>query len=229
MSRRPGAPATPSARRDPLTRERVLDRALRMADEDGLEGMSMRRLGQALGVEAMTLYHHVGRKEQLVAALVDRVYAEVAQPGPGRPWQTAVREIAVSAHEVFGRHPWAPTFAGGLGSVGRHQLGYMDTLLQRLRDAGFSPILTHHAYHALDSHIVGSILWAAGYERAARRQPDMAVRALEVLPLAEYPAMAEHIEQHVSGAAARGTPTFEFGLDLILDGLERLLESGPPS
>lgn len=197
---------------------------MRLADDEGLEGMSMRRLGQALGVEAMTLYHHVGRKDQLIAMLLDRVYAEIEPAGPGMDWRSAIRRTAISAHETFRRHPWAIGYFGGTGSVGRFQLAYMDALLQRLRDAGFSPILAHHAYHVLDSHIVGSILWAAGYERAARSEPDMAARAMEVLPLADYPAMAEHVEQHVSGAAARGIPTFDFGLDLILDGLERALE-----
>ncbi|MEX1171882.1 MAG: TetR/AcrR family transcriptional regulator [Chloroflexota bacterium] len=210
-------------RRAPLTRDRVLEAAMNLADDQGLDGMSMRRLGQALGVEAMTLYHHVGRKDELVGALVDRVYAEIERPDPALDWRAAVRRSSISAHDVFRRHPWATTFVGGLESIGRHQLAYMDGLLQRLREAGFSPILTHHAYHVLDSHIVGSILWAAGYEQAARREPDMATRALSVLPLADYPAMAEHVEQHISGAAARGIPTFEFGLDLILDGLEGLL------
>jgi AcrR family transcriptional regulator len=211
------------ARRSPLTRERVFEAAMRLADADGLEGMSMRRLGQALGVEAMTLYHHVGRKEQLIGALLERVYAEIEPADPTSDWRSAIHRSAVSAHHAFGRHPWAIGYFGGIGSVGRFQLAYMDALLQRLRDAGFSPILTHHAYHVLDSHIVGSILWAAGYEQAARREPDMAARAMDVLPLADYPAMAEHVEQHISGAAARGVPTFDFGLDLILDGLERLL------
>lgn len=207
----------------PLTRERVIDAAMELADQDGLEGLTMRRLGAQLGVEAMTLYHHVGRKDRLMAALIDRAYAEIVLPDASLPWRPALRSTVVSAHAVFRRHPWAAAFVGGLGSVGRHQLAYMDAVLSTLRTAGFSPILTHHAYHVLDGHIVGSVLWAAGYERAARIEPDMAVRALEVLPLGDYPAMAEHVEQHVSGAAARDVPTFDFGLDLILDGLERLL------
>lgn len=223
MPRAPRLRDPSSARRAPLTRERVLDAAMRLADQEGLDGLSMRRLGQALGVEAMTLYHHVGRKEQLLGALLDRVYAEIEPADLATDWRPAVRRAAMSAHEAFRRHPWAIGYFGGIGSVGRFQLAYMDALLQGLRDAGFSAILTHHAYHVLDSHIVGSILWAAGYEQAARREPDMAARAMDVLPLADYPAMAEHVEQHVSGAAARGIPTFEFGLDLILDGLERLL------
>ena len=223
----PGSPDRST--RAPLTRDRVVDAAMELVDRDGLEALSMRRLGQALGVEAMTLYHHVGRKDRLMAALVDRIYAEIDLPPPATPWRAAVRETARSAHDVFARHPWAPGSFGGLGSVGRHQLAYMDALLRCLREAGFSPMLTHHAYHALDSHIVGSILWAAAYARAARVEPDMATQALDVLPLDDYPAMAEHIEQHVSGAAARGVPTFDFGLDLILDGLERLLEAEAPS
>src|SRR5215208_2263294 len=153
--------------REPLSRERVLDAALRLADESGIDSLSMRKLAAELGVEAMSLYNHVANKGDLFDAIVDRVVSEIELPDDGA-WDEAVRRCAVSAHAAFLRHPWACSLVLSPSRMPDPRakparLVYMEWLLRRLRDAGFSPALTYHAYHALDSHIVGFTLWELGH------------------------------------------------------------------
>jgi AcrR family transcriptional regulator len=211
--------------RPPLTRERVLRAAMELADRDGIEALTMRRLGQELGVEAMTLYYHVGRKDALLGAIVDLAYGEIEPPDPALAWRTGLRRSAISAHDVLLRHPWATRVTGGGPDViGPGRVRYMEGLLARLRSAGFSAEMTHHAYHALDCHIVGYTLWEAGYDILADELPDLARSALRQLSAGGYPALTEHIEWHLAPSTGGGTSEFEFGLDLILDGLERILE-----
>src|SRR5947209_8441840 len=147
--------------RTPLNRDRVLAAALGLADEAGIEALTMRKLGQALGVEAMSLYNHVANKDDLLAGMVDRVAGEIELPPAGGDWAAAVRVSAISAHAALERHPWATTLMMSRGGPAR--MRYMDALLRRLREAGFSPELTYHAYHALDAHIFGFSLWEAGH------------------------------------------------------------------
>ncbi len=207
--------------RPPLSRARVLETGIALADRDGIEGLSMRRLAQELGVEAMSLYHYVARKSDLLEAMLDSVYAEMERPsevGDGRP---AIRATALSAHHVLLRHPWACGLLMSPSSPSPARLAWMDSVLGRLRQAGFTPELTHHAYHALDSHIVGFTLWVLPYLAIARERPDVAERFLREIPLADLPWLAEHIEYHADDKAG-DTSEFDFGLDLLLDGLERL-------
>jgi AcrR family transcriptional regulator len=188
----------------------------------------MRRLAATLGVEAMTLYYHVRNKDDLLRGIMDLVFGEYELPRSGIPWRDAVRGVAVSAHAALMRHPWAAELSFKVGpSPARFQ--WMEALLGTLRGAGFSPAMTHHAYHALDSHIVGFTLWVVGMPEDDAELPEMARRVLDTFPVDELPHLAEHIQQHI-------TPTddireFEFGLDLLLDGLERILDSGgsPPT
>lgn len=209
--------------REPLTRERVLEAAMRLADEHGIESLTMRRLGQALGVEAMTLYYHVGRKDELLAGIVDRAYAEIEPPPADLPWREALRRCAISAHEVLRRHPWATRVVVGGNAVGAGRTRYMEGILRTLRDAGFSARMTHLAYHALDSHIVGFTLWAAGYSAVAQELPDLAQRAMRALPADRYPHLVEHIRYHLAGPDEDAPGEFEFALDLLLDGLAGML------
>ncbi len=219
-ARDPGSGGEP---RIPLTRERVLGAAIDLADASGIEALTMRRLAQALGVEAMTLYHYVDRKDDLRDRIVDIVVSEIELPPAGTHWKVAVRTTAVSAHAVLMRHKWA---AGQMLSVRVRpaRLRYMNSILGSLREGGFSPAMTHHAYHALDSHILGFTLWVVGIGAASEDLPGLAGSFLESLPVNEYPWLAEHIEQHL-GPRPDEISEFEFGLDLILDGLERLKEA----
>jgi len=215
--------------RVPLSRERVLHAAIGLADEGGIESLTMRKLARELGVEAMSLYNHVANKGDLVDGIVDLVVGEIDLPSTADDWEVAIRECAISAHEAFLRHPWAcslvmsPTTARG-ARVPR--LRYMEWLLRQLRDAGFSPELTYHAYHALDGHILGFTLWQLGHSAAAleiggaQDFADFAGKFLQELRAGDYPYLAEHVEQHIT-ASGDGESEFEFGLGLILDGLKR--------
>jgi AcrR family transcriptional regulator len=190
----------------------------------------MRKLAQALGVEAMSLYNHVANKGDLVDGIVDLVVSEIELPSAAQDWDVAVRECAISAHEAFLRHPWACGLVISSTTpriAGNPRLRYIEWLLSRLREAGFSPELTYHAYHALDSHILGFTLWQLGHSAAAeafrgeKDLADFAANVLRQLRAGDYPYLAEHAEQHLTAPNDDGAREFEFGLDLILDGLKR--------
>ena len=220
MAGSPGALAQP---REPLSKDRVLRAAMELADRDGIEALSMRRLAAALGVEAMSLYYYVKRKHDILDGIVDLALSEVQLASGGSDWKSAVRLSAISYHDTLRRHRWV-TSVPISGEASMAQLRYMDALLKRLRQAGLSPELTHHAYHALDSHVVGSALWQARVP--PKEELDiLATDVLRQLPADGYPDLVLHIQQHLSGAA-RGMKFFEFGLDLILDGIDRLRGAG---
>jgi AcrR family transcriptional regulator len=216
--------------RKPLSRERVLDAAVRLADDGGIEALSMRRLARELGVEAMSLYNHVESKADLVDGMVDLVVAEIALPADEPEWDVAIRKCAISAHDAFVQHPWACSLVIGPGAtrtLPMPRLRYMEWLLGRLRDAGFSAELTYHAYHVLDAHVVGFTLWQLGHEAGARTiagstdLDEFMAGLIARLRTEGFPNLAEHGEQHLSPPDDRSA--FEFGLDLILDGLARAL------
>ncbi len=213
--------------RPPLTRDRVVDAALSLADREGIAALTMRRLAADLGVEAMTLYHHVGSKDALLDRLLERVVAGfVPPPMEGPEWQDDLRTALTGAHAALDRHPWACPFLMDPQRLGASRLDWMEAILGRLRSAGFSPMLTHHAYHVLDSHLIGSTLWAAGYATAIAAQPDLATTVIAALE-GRYPYLLEHLEQHTTPAEPDEPGTFAFGLDLILDGLAQLLRGAP--
>jgi AcrR family transcriptional regulator len=202
----------------------VLGTAIELADADGIEALSMRRLAQELGVEAMSLYHHVANKAEILDAIVDMVVGEFELPPPDAEWKSAIRTAAVSAHAILVRHPWsAPLVLSGSG-VSMARLRYMEGILGTLRRAGFSADMTDHAYHALDSHIMGFTLWQVGMNLGSEDDlKAMAGEFLAQLSVDEFPYLAEHIQQHLEPADPDDVGEFEFGLGLILDGLERLL------
>ena len=218
-------PTERSEARPPLSRERVLRAAVAIADRDGIAALSMRRLGRELGVEAMSLYNHVAGKEDLEHGIVELVLAEIESPPPGMHWKDAIRRTAVSSHDAFVRHRWScPLLTHGRG-VSRVRMEWMEAVLRTFREAGFSPNLTHHAYHAIDSHITGFTLWQVGMPfRTHEELVDLADGFLRRIPAGEFPYVVEHAQQHVAPPDPSEKPEFEFGLDLILDGLERLRE-----
>ena len=152
----------PRPKRTPLTRERVLRAAVALADESGIESLSMRRLGQELGDEAMTLYNHVANKDDLLNGITDLVLREIELPAAG-DWKEALRRHAVSAHDVLVSHPWACTLALSPDRSSTASVERAEWMLQQLREGGFSPEVTYHAYHALDAHILGFTLWQLGH------------------------------------------------------------------
>jgi AcrR family transcriptional regulator len=215
----------PPATRTRLTRERVLDAGIALADEHGIDALSMRRLGQELGVEAMSLYNHVANKDDLLAGMLELVLGEFEMPEAG-DWKAAIRESAVSAHDALRRHPWACRLGMSPPTIVPIRIRYMEWLLARLRGAGFSERLTFHAYHTVDSHLWGFTLWEQGHSMPAGDLADLAASFLRQFPAEEYPYLHEHVQQHISGFGRGEKSAFEFVLDLILDGLERARDAG---
>lgn len=214
----PNGQTTAMQPRAPLSRDRVLRTAMALADRDGLGALSMRRLAGELGVEAMSLYYHVRNKEGILAGIADLALGEIESPTGTNDWKADVRRSAISYHETLLRHPWV-TQVPSSSEPSIAQLRYMDALLKRLREAELAPDLTHHAYHALESHIVGSALWLARIPPKAELDA-MARDVLGQIPADIYPDIVLHIQQHLSGAAS-GLKFFEFGLDLLLEGIDR--------
>ena len=209
--------------RVPLSRERVLRAAIDLADEAGIESLSMRKLAQELGVEAMSLYHYVAKKDDILDGMLDVVFSEIEVPSSG-DWRFAMRTMAISTHDALLRHRWACGLLMSSARISASRLQHMDTVLGRLREAGFTDTLTDHAYHALDSYIVGFTLWLLPYLKIAKEEPDFAQRFYAELPLEELPHLAAHIEYHMA-PPTDNVNAFEFGLDLILDGLENMRDT----
>jgi len=216
-------PATQS--RTPLSRERVLRAAVAFADESGIATLTMRKLGEALGVEAMSLYNHVASKGDLLDGMIDLVFSEIGLPSGGSDWKTAMRQRAISARQVLSRHRWAIGLMESRSSPGPATLRHHDAVIGSLRQAGFSIALAAHAFSVLDSYIYGFALQEAslpfdtGEETAGLAQMIMA----RFTP-GEYPHLTELTVGHVLQPGYNYGNEYEFGLDLILDGLERSLQ-----
>ena len=219
MSATAGGDAPP---RQPLSRERVVRAAMALADAGGIDALTMRRLGDELGVEAMSLYRHVANKDDLIDGMIDAVFAEIELPSGATDWRTAMRERAVSVRAALSRHPWATPLMQSRTSPGPATMRHHDTVIGTLRTAGFSVALTAHAFSALDSYIYGfaqqqrSLPFETGEQTA-----ELAEAILAQFPAEAYPHLAELTVQHVLQPGYDYGDEFEFGLDLVLDGLER--------
>ena len=211
--------------RTPLTRERVLQAALALVDEGGVEALSMRKLAQELGVEAMSLYNHVENKDDILDGIVDLVASEIDLPANGADWKTALRAYAISHHAALSRHPWAASrWMSPSQSPSAERLRSADAILRTFREGGFSEELTYHAYHSLIVHVLGYALQEQSFRVNKGELEQMAERFLRTFPADEYPDLSEHIRQHMEPTDDH-QGAFEFGLDLILDGLERLRDT----
>ena len=213
-----------SARRAPLSREQVLQAAVTLADEGGIGALSMRKLGQMLGVEAMSLYNHVAGKGDLLDGMIDVVFSEIGLPPADGGWKSAMRERAISVRAVLGRHRWAIGLMESRRSPGPATLRHHDAVLGCLRGAGFSVELTAHTYSLLDSYIYGFALQEASLPFGATEEEETAQVAQEIagrMPAGEYPHLAELAIEHVLQPGYSYGSEFEIGLDLILDALDR--------
>ncbi|MFG1797871.1 TetR/AcrR family transcriptional regulator C-terminal domain-containing protein [Nocardia sp. NPDC049149] len=217
--------STNGTSRPPLNREKVLHTAIRLADEQGLAALSMRKLAQTLGVEAMSLYNHVANKDDLLDGIADLVVAEMAAPTIDQEWKAAMRARATSAHEVLLRHPWATGLIGSRLNVGPAMLRYIDATLGCLRTAGFSYQQADRAWNAMDSHIYGFTLQEVNFPLQPDEYAAAATQFLPRIPADEFPYM-NALSQLVIDGEHTGIADFDFGLTLILDGLERLLTGG---
>lgn len=211
-----------AARRTPretLTRERVVDEAMAMADELGVEALSMRTLGQRLGVEAMSLYNHVANKDDVLDAILDMALAEITPAATTGEWRAAIRACARSANEVLTRHPWACSL-WMQRSPGPARARYMEGLLACLERSRLSHDVAHHAYHVIDTYIVGYTAQQHAFVSGVDQLSESADRFLAQLTPDEFPNLIAHIHEHMEGESTGSA--YEFGLDLILDGLHRL-------
>ena len=213
--------------RSPLSRERVLLAAVALADEHGIASLSMRRLGDVLGVEAMSLYNHVANKDELLDGMVDLVFSEIDLPVGGADWKTAMRERAQSARQALRRHPWAIVLMSTRTSPGPATLRHHDAVIGTLRAAGFSVALTAHAFSALDSYIYGFALQEATLPLGDTEEEtaEVAQMMMAQVPADEYPHLTEFTVEHILQPGYDYGDEFGFGLDLILDGLEKTREA----
>lgn len=217
------------SRQAPLTRDRILDAAVALADEGGIESISMRKLGLALGVEAMSLYNHVANKDAVLTGLADRVASQFELPAEDEPWDAALRRSALTARAALKRHPWAATLMLSAAWAVSSRLAYMDAQLRCLRRAGFSADEVYHAYHVLDGHIFGFSLWLEAHELpdSVEDLPALAEEFMRRFPLDDYPDVLEHARMHLAEGPHQDYSAFELGLDLILDGLRKMRASAP--
>ena len=213
--------------RTPLTRERVLRSAVALADEGGVEAVSMRRLGQELGVEAMALYRHVRNKDDLYDGIIERIVGEIERPDPAGPWKAVLREQVMAARQVMLRHPWARRVFEVRGTGGVAVIDYIESVLAILRGGGFSLDLAHHTLHVLDSRIFGFNQDLFDDSGRAEPSPDVAEMFGPAMA-ARFPRVTE-LAMSVSHEGVLGRcdddVEFAFGLDLILDGLERRIQA----
>jgi AcrR family transcriptional regulator len=205
-----------------LSRRRVLRSALELADREGLEGLSMRKVAQGLGVQAMSLYNHVANKEDLIDGMVELVVGEMAVPEVSQDWRGEMRRRAIVAHEVLLRHPWAAMALMSRVNVGPMMLRYIDGTLGCLKAGGFSLVMADHAWNAMDSYIYGFTMKALQFPFEPEDYAEAAKMGLPLIPVELYPNMhqltIDVIERRYSGLH-----DFEFGLEILLDGLGRLL------
>jgi len=212
----------PAARRLPLTRGRVLETALGLADQGGLEALSMRKLGQALGVEAMALYYHFANKERVLDGIVDLAFGEIDLPAIGAEWKSAMRRRAISLRDALLRHRWAIGLMESRTHPGPASLRHHDAVIGCLRAAGFDMTMAAHAYSVLDGYIYGFALTKMNlpFEDTADIT-ELAQSMLEPFRPGEYPNLADFITEVAMQPGYDYGHEFEYGLDLILNGLER--------
>ena|SRR5690349_14292223 len=217
--------APPTDSRAHLSRERVLQAAVAFADRHGLEALSMRKLGEELGASAMSAYYYFPNKEQLLDGMVDVVFSEIEPPSPELDWKTAMRNRAISTRAALNRHRWAIGHMEGRADHGPANLRLHDAVLGCLRAAGFSLAATVHAYSVQDSYIYGFVLQEA--DMSPTTAEDFAAEAQRQMEaykdmLAAHPHLAEVVGGHVAEVGFDYATEFLFGLDLILDALDRL-------
>lgn len=219
MAKRPREDPAP---RPPLSRERVLRAAADLADEHGIDSLSMRELGRRLGVEAMSLYNHVANKDDVLDGMLDLVVGEIELPSGDVGWREAMRGRAISAREVFARHPWASALIDSGASGGPQGMRYFEWVLGTLRRAGFPVELAVRAFSAIDSYVYGfgrqQLNMSAGESDASSE--EMTEAFLSAIPADEFPHLVE-VTEHMLRTGYDASADFEFGLGLILDGLER--------
>lgn len=210
-----------TAPRVPLSRQRALSAAIAIADTEGIDALTMRRLAQDLGVEAMSLYHHVANKHDILDGMVDTVFGEIELPSDGTDWKTAMHQRAISVRAALTRHPWAIGIMESRTSPGPATLRHHDTVIGCCRTAGFSIEMSAHAFSLIDSYIYGFVLQEVNLpfdetddleELVESMMPDLASD--------NYPHLTELTTEYILRPGYNYGNEFDYGLGLILDGLE---------
>ena len=219
-------PATKKSKsRETLSRERALQVAMTLADAEGIEVLTMRRLAQELGVEAMSLYHHVSNKNDILDGMVDLVFAEIELPAGTGAWKSELRKRTRSARAALNRHPWAIALMESRVAPGMATLRHHDAVLGSLRQGGFSLELTAHAYSLIDAYLYGFVLQELQLPFDTESSADtqaVAKAIFEKIPAGALPHLVEFTMKHVLKPGYAYGKEFDFGLELILDSLEAL-------
>jgi AcrR family transcriptional regulator len=223
MGRRP----TEVANRAPLNLERTLQVALVIADDEGLEAVTMRRVARELGVEAASLYHHVNGKSQILDGLVDVVAAEVERPLPSADWRAAISERARNTRACLRRHPWAVSLMAARTSPGPATLGLLESGIRCFREGGFSVKQAAHAISVVDSYVHGFVLQEVNLPfRDESELAAMTGAIMETFPASEFPYLFEITVEHVLKPGFDYGNEFDSGLKVVLDGVDALLVEG---
>lgn len=211
------------SRTTPLSRDAVLRAAVEVADERGVSAVSMRAVAQRLGVEAMSLYHYVRSKDEIIDALVDLIFAEIELPTPGEDWRAGMRHRAASARAVLGRHTWAVSLMDSRTNPSPAMLRHHDAVIGCLRAAGFDIAGAATAFSLIDSYVYGFVIQEASLPfTTADELQAVATGLLEHVPADDFPHLTEMFE-HALRPGYSYADEFAVGLDLILDGLEQRL------
>ena len=212
-------------RRVPLNKDRVLSAAIKLADKSGIESLSMRSLGKVLGVEAMSLYNHVTNKDEVLDGIIDLVVGEIELPGnSSADWKEAMRKRAMSVRTVLTNHSWALGVMDSRSNPGPSLIRHHDRVIGCLRDGGFSIVMAAHAFSLLDSYIYGFVLQELNLPFSNSKElADVAENIIEQAPASEFPHFTEMVVKHALKPGYSYASEFEFGLDLILDGLAACL------
>jgi AcrR family transcriptional regulator len=208
--------------RAPLNRDRILQCALELVDEQGLGALTMRRLGQLLGFEAMSLYNYVANKDDVIDGMLELVLAESELQRTAEDWASAVRKTAISVHAALGRHRWAARELLAYGRIRPARLAYMESLLAQLREGGLPAETTFVAYHVLDAHIFGFSLWEGSHSFTEEQAEAMSGLFERLITPEQFPYLREHGQQHFDEGPHHEANSFEFGLDLIIEGLKKM-------
>jgi AcrR family transcriptional regulator len=206
--------------RTPLSRERVLDGALAVADAGGIAGLTIRSIADKLGVKPMSIYHHVANKEEILDRIVDMVFAEIELPVPGGDWRTEMYRRAVSERAALNRHPWAIQLLQSRTHPGPATLRHHDAVIGSLRGGGFSIEMTAHAFALIDSYVLGFALSEAALPiHGPESTTEVAESIMQQYAGDTYPHLTEFSIEHVVKPGYDFGLEFAFGLDLVLDGL----------
>ena len=213
--------------RTPLSRDRVLAAAVALADQEGLDAVSMRKVGQQLGVEAMSLYNHVANKDDILDGIVDIVVGEIELPRDDDDWKTGMLRRARSHRDMFRRHPWALWLMESRTNPGPTSLGYYDAVIGCLRKAGFPIALAAHAFAVLDSFIYGFVVQEQSLPfDSPEGLEELADGIFDESTAEHFPHLTELAMKHTLQPGYSFANEFEYGLELVLEGLERRLGAG---